>query len=428
MKKIILLQVVFFALLMTVFSLEPCNAQIWKKISQKVKETASNHVVNDAGNATDKTIDKAEHPNVSNGNNSNSNQNSSSNNNSASVSDNSSSDNSSSAAPTIESYKNYDFVPGDSIIFADDFSDDQVGELPAHWLLCYGQGQVNEFEGKKVFTLTTGERGDAATVLQPRMKKKSGYMPAAFTVEFDMYSPFTTGKDDFRDPWVGLNFYGDDNPVGGYSDLNIGPNGLGFNSTLYTGGRDLPGNSGNENFVNKWHHVAIAYRDGQMKIYLDQNRLYVIPQVTNPDMNKFAVRVSGKALVTNIRLAEGGGMSMIQKKFTEAKIVTHGITFDVDKADIKPESMGTLNMIVNVLKNNPDVKFEIDGHTDNTGDAAHNLTLSQQRADAVKVQLVKMGIDNSRLTTKGFGDSKPLSDNSTPEGKANNRRVEFVKI
>jgi OmpA-OmpF porin, OOP family len=121
MKKIILLQVVFFALLMTVFSLEPCNAQIWKKISQKVKETASNHVVNDAGNATDKTIDKAEHPNVSNGNNSNSNQNSSSNNNSASVSDNSSSDNSSSAAPTIESYKNYDFVPGDSIIFADVF-------------------------------------------------------------------------------------------------------------------------------------------------------------------------------------------------------------------------------------------------------------------------------------------------------------------
>ena len=59
---------------------------------------------------------------------------------------------------------------------------------------------------------------------------------------------------------------------------------------------------------------------------------------------------------------------------------------------------------------------------------AHNLTLSQQRADAVKAQLITMGIDASRLTTKGFGDSKPIGTNDTPSGKANNRRVEFVKM
>jgi OmpA-OmpF porin, OOP family len=129
----------------------------------------------------------------------------------------------------------------------------------------------------------------------------------------------------------------------------------------------------------------------------------------------------------NIRIASGGQMNMIGKKFTESKIVTHGINFDVDKATIKPESMGTLNMIVQVLKDNPDLKFEIDGHTDNSGAAAHNLTLSQQRAIAVKDQLTKMGVDASRLTTKGFGDTKPIADNGTIEGKANNRRVEFVK-
>ena len=119
---------------------------------------------------------------------------------------------------------------------------------------------------------------------------------------------------------------------------------------------------------------------------------------------------------------------MTGQKFTDAKIVTHGINFDIDKATIRPESMGTLNMIVQVMKSNPDLKFEVDGHTDNTGTAAHNLTLSQQRADAVKTQLITMGIDASRLTSKGFGDTKPMADNATLEGKANNRRVEFVKM
>ncbi len=120
-------------------------------------------------------------------------------------------------------------------------------------------------------------------------------------------------------------------------------------------------------------------------------------------------------------------MNMIGRKFTEAKIVTHGINFDVDQATIRPESMGVLNQIKAVMAGDPSLKFEIDGHTDNSGDSAHNQALSQERAEAVKAQLVSMGIDASRLTTKGFGDSKPMASNDTPDGKANNRRVEFVR-
>jgi outer membrane protein OmpA-like peptidoglycan-associated protein len=331
---------------------------------------------------------------------------------------------------SLKAYDNYDFVPGEKIIFADDFSDDRKGEFPAHWHLDYGQGVVTDFDGKKVFALTEAEKGDNAVVMEPRMNKKSGYMPAAFTVEFDMYVPRAAdADDDIRLHWAGLNFYGTDEPIDSYDDLDISPEQLGFYSArISEGSKQLPEDLGLTNFVNKWHHVAIAYKNKQMKIYLDQNRIYVIPEVKDDGINKFAIRVSGKCVVTNIRIAEGGGMNMIGQKFTDTKIVTHGINFDVDKSTIRPESMGTLNMISQILKDNPELKFDIEGFTDNSGNPAHNLSLSQDRANAVKTQLVSMGISASRLTAKGFGDTKPISDNSTAGGRANNRRVEFVKI
>ena len=187
-----------------------------------------------------------------------------------------------------------------------------------------------------------------------------------------------------------------------------------------------------DNFKDNWHHASMVKKGSQIKCYIDQYRVLVVPdcgifQPISLEMGGVADE-KNHIIFKNFRFASGGGMNMIGNKFTDAKIVTHGFNFDIDKATLKPESMGTLNMIVHVMKDNPDLKFEVDGHTDNSGAATHNLTLSQQRADAVKTQLVNMGIDASRLTTKGFGDTKPLGENTTPEGKANNRRVEFVKM
>lgn len=90
--------------------------------------------------------------------------------------------------------------------------------------------------------------------------------------------------------------------------------------------------------------------------------------------------------------------------------------------------MGALNEIVKLMKDHADLEFQIDGHTDSDGKADANLKLSQDRADAVKAKLTEMGIDESRLTSKGFGALKPIDKNDSAEGKANNRRVEFVKI
>jgi OmpA-OmpF porin, OOP family len=317
---------------------------------------------------------------------------------------------------SLKTYSNYDFVPGEKVIFDDNFIDDQDGEFPAHWILNKGQAIVNKVNGAdQAFFLTEGNYVRVA----PRMKTEKDYLPQDFTIEFDFfftdgsYAPillFSTKDDQNRNIQFG-------------KEVNSGSFPKDF-SADYPGDREA-------GYPGRWHHAAMIKKGNQIKCYEDQYRVMVMPDCGSCDMSMVEVGGIGSTeapiVFKNFRIAAGGNMNMIGKKFTDAKIVTHGINFDIDKATIKPESMGTLNMIVQILKDNPDLKFEVDGHTDNTGNAPHNLQLSQQRADAVKTQLVTMGVDGSRLTAKGFGDTKPIADNASPEGKANNRRVEFVK-
>ncbi|GAA4319016.1 OmpA family protein [Compostibacter hankyongensis] len=131
--------------------------------------------------------------------------------------------------------------------------------------------------------------------------------------------------------------------------------------------------------------------------------------------------------IKNMRIAAGGD-DKYNKIVTDGKFITHGILFDVNSSVIKPESMGTLNEIARLMKDHGDLKFEIDGHTDSDGDDAANMKLSLERACAVKTALAGMGIAGSRLSTKGLGETKPIDKNNTAEGKANNRRVEFIKL
>jgi len=104
------------------------------------------------------------------------------------------------------------------------------------------------------------------------------------------------------------------------------------------------------------------------------------------------------------------------------------VNFATDQANILPDSQPQIEQVIQLLKNNPELKLSINGHTDNSGDTKHNQTLSEQRANAVVKALTNnTGIQQSRLTAKGLGDTHPIADNSTEDGKALNRRVELIK-
>lgn len=324
---------------------------------------------------------------------------------------------------SLASYQNYDFVPGNNILFEDEFTDDEAGEFPTHWNLGKGQGILNMAGPDKAFFLTDGNY----VHVSPLMKNDS-YLTANYSVEFDYfanggYAPIISMIAADKGSRLDVQVTGSEVSWTAYLAKTDKSNSL---------GAQLPADIGGRNFDNKWHHIAIAFRNGQMKVYVDKDRVLLAPNcygVQPAYLDIMGIGSQDKPIIfKNFKVADGVQFYMTGQKFTDAKIVTHGINFDIDKATIRPESMGTLNMVVKVMKDNPDLKFEIDGHTDNTGTPAHNLTLSQQRSQAVMAQLIIMGIDATRLTTKGLGDTKPIADNSTLEGKANNRRVEFVKL
>jgi OOP family OmpA-OmpF porin len=125
---------------------------------------------------------------------------------------------------------------------------------------------------------------------------------------------------------------------------------------------------------------------------------------------------------------DDGCADVVPKAVAKFTGTLQGITFQTGSAKILASSNATLNKVAAVMTEFPNVRFEIQGHTDDQGEEANNLTLSQERADAVAAYLTSKGIDAARLTPKGYGESQPKADNSTKKGKAENRRVDFVLV
>ncbi len=313
------------------------------------------------------------------------------------------------SSPSTDSYptqerKASDFIPGERIIFIDTLKRELMGEFPSKWDLKSGNVEVMKFEDKNVIGFTGG-----GTIF-PLIDKKE-YLPEQFTVEFDCYF-HNYGNEAYTVVF--------DKPS---ENITVRRDGI------Y--GRSI--NRAKEKNVNGWRHIAISFNRRSLKVYYNGERLYNKPNVKERPTSLSIKALRGGAskgkyaMIKNIRIAEGG-VPLYDRLITEGKFVTNDIHFEYNKADLKSESWRTIFNVADMMKLHTDVNLRIEGHTDGDGSETYNMDLSQKRANAVMDALVKEGISRSRLSAKGFGESKPIASNSTNEGKALNRRVEFILV
>jgi OOP family OmpA-OmpF porin len=184
--------------------------------------------------------------------------------------------------------------------------------------------------------------------------------------------------------------------------------------------------------VSKYEYMVI-YRDALLKAGWDVVRTFassdalVVAHYTKNGRDIFCYLHDGTFSVADVGTANET-KRLAEALAAEGHIAIYGIYFDVDKSQLRPDSETALQHILALLKADAKLNLEVQGHTDNSGTPAHNLTLSNDRAASVKKWLLEHGIANARLTPKGYGDSQPVADNKTPEGRAKNRRVELTKM
>lgn len=320
----------------------------------------------------------------------------------------------------------YDFVGGLEVIFTDDLASEQTGEFPSRWDLIRGNAENITIDGKPAIKI------DHKGIITPLINSED-YLPETFTIEFDAFF------NDVPASWQKyfIRFHQGTEPHKKFengdqvSPLLIQSNGARITSKV--NGSELkfekfgpfgaPGISG-------WKHIAISFNERAMKVFIDKERILNIPNISlKPSIFSFEAQTQKEDLkaVKNFRIAKGGP-KLYTRLIEEGKFITNSILFDVNKSTIKPESGGIIREIAQMMQENPGTRFSIEGHTDNDGEAAYNLELSKSRAEAVKVTLIKLGINKARLVTRGYGEERPINANDTPEAKANNRRVEFIKI
>lgn len=350
--------------------------------------------------------------------------------------------------PTLKSYSKFDFIPGERILYTEDFAQDAIGELPMNWNAS-GKGEAVTIEGKsgKWLRLYQGNS------YLPGNNKKFG---ENFTVEFDLIYFFQPKVSGYVLPNINFGLFSSadedqtDNKFlrdhNNFNSLeveihpgsNAGSRLASYKKGLHTFTSDRAPINGYFEQFNKVLHYSIQVQKQRFRMWINETKVFDIPRAINigDTLNQVFFSLEGSnykdeeigLYLTNVKVATGVADTR-HKLIEEGKFSTTGILFDFQSATIKPESFGVIKDIANVLKENEGVKIKVVGHTSNDGDDAANMELSKQRSAAVKEALVKeYSIDAARIQTEGKGETQPIADNKTKEGKAQNRRVEFIKL
>ena len=337
-----------------------------------------------------------------------------------------------SGVANLKVYSKFDFIPGNTILYYDNFEKDNIGESPLGWITSTSAEVVTieGLEGNWLKLASTSSRHIT------RNKKQS--WGNNFTVEFDMLLVKNTYDPRFTISLIntGGNLVTDENILGS------GKPAINFESILGTDGKQsrasLSGAEGKKLSDNMSEtlsynssqavHISMCVQGKRFRMWWNDKKLYDLAAVNEqylPNQLGFMFGSVGGSdvYISNIRIAKD--VPDTRARFEEGKLVSN-LLFYTGTAKLKPESMGSLLDVSKLLKEATS-PVKILGHTDSDGDDAGNLKLSQQRAEAVKSILVtEYNIDESKFTTEGRGETQPLANNNTPEGKAQNRRVEFI--
>ena len=340
--------------------------------------------------------------------------------------------------PSIKTYSKYDFIPGENILGYDDFAGDAVGDFPGKWTT-NASGEIMTVDNYAGKWLSISRQG----FFIPQFIKS---LPDNFTVEYDLLFIPPSKAEGPNTAVVGFQLI---NAPGGKPNFDFGPDRSYFELDPYMNNVNIASyaKTGEKFLSNEFkapgvvrskvfnYHVAIWRQKGRLRVYLNETKLVDAPFLLSADIKYNAFRFSTSLnndgstwLISNFKYATGLPDTR-NKLITEGKFSTTGILFDINSAVIKASSYGTLKDIAAVLKNNASVNVKIVGHTDNDGDNIANLSLSKKRAEAVKIILSKeFDIDESRMQADGKGEAQPAVPNTSAEGKAQNRRVEFIKL
>ncbi len=328
----------------------------------------------------------------------------------------------------------FDYVPGEKLMVFEDFSEDAIGDFPARWNTD-GTGEVVTFGNSpdKWFLMKSGSH------YIPDLPYE---LPESYTIEFDLAA---RGLDQKTSSSTKLEIILDDNALFDHPKdravitlplCQYHPVGIRVNNRV--SGKGQINNNINTDIrtqVVNQPHISIAVNKTRFRLWVNEKKQVDVPRLIPPGRTIKYLKFQpvhfkdGKEdlFIRNLKIAEGG-LDLRAQLLKDGKVSTNGILFDVNSANLRPESYGVIRQIAMAM-NESDMNLTVIGHTDSDGDDQSNMQLSEKRAAAVKQALVNdFGVDAARLSVKGKGESEPVEENNSPEGKAANRRVEFVSL